>query len=56
VTNNTDTAASIHQRLKKMTADNWMNDATHLCRAVLAQCAKISSLLLEPINGPWTTY
>lgn len=37
VTNNSDTTASIHQRLKKMAADEWMNNATCCCRAVLAQ-------------------
>jgi len=43
VTNNSDTTASIHQRLKKMAADNWMNDATCCCRAVLAERVKTAS-------------
>jgi len=40
VTHNSDTTASIHDRLKKMLADGWINDATFCHRAVLANQVK----------------
>jgi len=40
VTHNTDTTASIHQKLKKGVADNWINDATHYFKAVLSNRVK----------------
>jgi len=40
VTHNNDTTASIHQRLKKSLADNWINDTTYYYKAVLSNRVK----------------
>ena len=40
VTHNSDTTASIYERLKKAAADRWINDATFCHRAVLAKQVK----------------
>ena len=40
VTHANDTAASMHQKLKKTIADNWTNDAAFCYRAVIGQRAK----------------
>jgi len=40
VTHTNDTAASMHQKLKKTIADNWTNDAAFCYRAVIGQRAK----------------
>jgi len=36
----TDTAVSMHKKLRQMTATNWINDATFCCRATLSKKVK----------------